>query len=145
PLGKFYKVDLSSMKDVEKFTDEVTKDVEKNGIDYLILSAGGPPTGMWRRGPEVPSKGNMSLMVGIGESICCTMSFTVRPSRSTALTVRFYTTYRLLPVVKASVIVIGSPGFGAFYDESDPGFEKPENKQKMTFIRQGRRDCLYLD
>jgi len=58
---------------------------------------------------------------------------------------RFYTTYRLLPVIKESVVVIGSPGSGAFYDESDPGFEKPENKKKMTLIRQGRRDCLYLD
>jgi hypothetical protein len=58
---------------------------------------------------------------------------------------RFYTTYRLLPVIKESVVVIGSPGAGAFYDESDPGFEKPENKKKMTIIRQGRRDCLYLD
>lgn len=42
-------------------------------------------------------------------------------------------------------MVIGSPGSGAFYDESDPGFEKPENKSKMTLIRQGRRDGLYLD
>jgi len=53
PKGKFYKVDLSSMKDVERFTDEVMKDVKDKGIDYLILSAGGPPTGQWRRGPDV--------------------------------------------------------------------------------------------
>ena len=58
---------------------------------------------------------------------------------------RFYTTYRLLPSIKESVVVIGSPGGGAFYNESDPGFEKPENKSKMTLIGQGRRDCLYLD
>jgi hypothetical protein len=58
---------------------------------------------------------------------------------------RFYTTYRLLPAIKESVVVIGSPGYGAFYDETDPGFEKPENRKKMTIIRQGRRDCLYLD
>jgi hypothetical protein len=50
-----------------------------------------------------------------------------------------------LPVIKESVVVIGSPGMGAFYDESDPGFEKPENRKKMTITRQGRRDCLYLD
>jgi hypothetical protein len=58
---------------------------------------------------------------------------------------RFYTTYRLLPWIKESVVVIGSPGLGAFYDESDPGFEKPENKKQMTQLRQARRDCLYLD
>ena len=58
---------------------------------------------------------------------------------------RFYTTYRLLPWIKESVVVIGSPGSGAFYDESDPGFEKPENRKQMTLLRQGRRDCLYLD
>jgi hypothetical protein len=58
---------------------------------------------------------------------------------------RFYTTYRLLPVIKESVVVVASPGFGAFYDESDPGFEKPENKKKMNMIRQGRRDALFLD
>ena len=53
-LRKFYKVDLSSMKEVERFTDEVIKDVEtKGGIDYLILSAGGPPVGRWRPSPEV--------------------------------------------------------------------------------------------
>ena len=57
----------------------------------------------------------------------------------------FYTTYRLLPWIKESVVVIGSPGAGAFFDESDPGFEKPENRKKMTQLRQGRRDCLYLD
>lgn len=55
PLGKFYKVDLSSMKEVERFTDEVTRDTKGKGIDYLILCAGGPPIGRWR-GPtsEVP-------------------------------------------------------------------------------------------
>jgi NAD(P)-dependent dehydrogenase (short-subunit alcohol dehydrogenase family) len=53
PLGKFYKVDLSSMKDVERFTEEVTRDVQGKGIDYLVLSAGGPPTGKWRTSPEV--------------------------------------------------------------------------------------------
>jgi len=54
PSGKFYKVDLSSMKEVERFTDEVVKDVEKKGgIDYLVLSAGGPPLGRWRRSSEV--------------------------------------------------------------------------------------------
>jgi hypothetical protein len=58
---------------------------------------------------------------------------------------RFYTTYRLLPVLKESVVVIGSPGFGAFYDENDVGFENPENRKKMTLIRQGRRDSLFLD
>ena len=41
------------MKDVERFTDEVNKDVQGKGIDYLILSAGGPPTGKWRMSPEV--------------------------------------------------------------------------------------------
>ena len=47
--GKFYKVELSSMAEVERFTDEVIKDVQKKGgIDYLILTAGGPPTGHWR-------------------------------------------------------------------------------------------------
>jgi NAD(P)-dependent dehydrogenase (short-subunit alcohol dehydrogenase family) len=48
PMGKFYKVDLSSMKEVERFTDQVIEDVKGKGIDYLILSAGGPPTGNWR-------------------------------------------------------------------------------------------------
>jgi hypothetical protein len=47
-LGKFYKVDLSSMAEVERFTNEVTKDYKDKGIDYLVLSAGGPPTGNWR-------------------------------------------------------------------------------------------------
>jgi len=42
-------------------------------------------------------------------------------------------------------VVIGSPGLGAFFDESDPGFEKPENRKQMNVLRQGRRDCLYLD
>jgi NAD(P)-dependent dehydrogenase (short-subunit alcohol dehydrogenase family) len=51
--GKFYKVDLSCMRDVERFTDQVAKDVGSNGIDYLVLSAGGPPTGHWRGTPEV--------------------------------------------------------------------------------------------
>jgi hypothetical protein len=58
---------------------------------------------------------------------------------------RFYSTYRLMPVIKESVVVVASPGFGAFYDEKDIGFEKPENKSKMTIIRQGRRDALFLD
>lgn len=58
---------------------------------------------------------------------------------------RFYTTYRLLPVIKESVVVIASPGFGKFYDEKDPGFEKPENRKQLTMIRQGRRDALFLD
>ena len=54
--GKFYKVDLSSMKEVERFASEVSKDVEGKGLDYLILSAGGPPTGRWRGPtPEVQS------------------------------------------------------------------------------------------
>jgi hypothetical protein len=48
-------------------------------------------------------------------------------------------------VIKESVVVVAGPGFGAFYDESDPAFEKPENKKKMTIIRQGRRDTLFLD
>jgi hypothetical protein len=47
-LGKFYKVDLSSMTEVERFTNEVSKDCKGKGIDYLVLSAGGPPTGNWR-------------------------------------------------------------------------------------------------
>ena len=51
----------------------------------------------------------------------------------------------MLPVIKESVVVVGSPGYGAFYDETDPGFEKLENKKKMNLIRQGRRDSLYLD
>ena len=70
-LGKFYKVDLSSMREVERFTDEVTKDVKDKGIDYLILSAGGPPTGHWR-GPtsEVLVFGGELLTVGIGKSFC---------------------------------------------------------------------------
>ena len=42
-------------------------------------------------------------------------------------------------------MVIGSPGWGKFYDENDPGFENPENRQKMNIINQGRRDSLYLD
>lgn len=50
-----------------------------------------------------------------------------------------------MPVLKESVVVVAGPGLGAFYDESDPGFEKPENKKKMTLIRQGRRDALFLD
>ena len=58
---------------------------------------------------------------------------------------RFYTTYRLLPVVKESVIVVASPGWGAFYDETDPGFDKHQNRKKMGPIRQGRRDALFLD
>ena len=62
-----------------------------------------------------------------------------------SLLMRFYTTYRLLPIIKKSVVVIGSPGLGAFYDDTDPGFEKPENRKKMTLLRQGRRDSLYLD
>lgn len=42
------------MRDVERFTEEVVRDVEgKGGIDYLVLSAGGPPTGRWRRSVEV--------------------------------------------------------------------------------------------
>ena len=53
PFGKFYKVDLSSMKDVERFTDEVAKDVQGKGIDYLVLSAGGPASGIWRQSSEV--------------------------------------------------------------------------------------------
>jgi hypothetical protein len=54
-MGKYYIVDLESMKEVERFTDEVIKDVApKGGIDYLILSAGGPPLGVWRPGPDVP-------------------------------------------------------------------------------------------
>jgi hypothetical protein len=61
------------------------------------------------------------------------------------LTDRFYTTYRLLPVIKESVVVIASPGFGKFYDETDPGFEKPENRTQLSLIRQGRRDSLFLD
>ena len=61
------------------------------------------------------------------------------------MTSRFYTTYRLLPVIKESVVVVASPGFGKFYDESDPTFDKPENRKKMTSIRQGRRDALFLD
>jgi len=44
------------MKDVERFTDEVNKDVQGKGIDYLVLSAGGPPTGKWRMSPEVPHR-----------------------------------------------------------------------------------------
>jgi NAD(P)-dependent dehydrogenase (short-subunit alcohol dehydrogenase family) len=63
PLGKFYKVDLSSMKEVERFTDEVAKDVaQRGGIDYLILSAGGPPVGRWRQGPDVRT---LSLAIDI--------------------------------------------------------------------------------
>jgi len=47
--GLGYVVDLSSMAEVEKFTDQVIKDSEQfGGIDYLVLSAGGPPSGEWR-------------------------------------------------------------------------------------------------
>jgi NAD(P)-dependent dehydrogenase (short-subunit alcohol dehydrogenase family) len=47
--GKLYKVDLSSMAEVERFTDQVIRDTkDTGGIDYLILTAGGPPTGHWR-------------------------------------------------------------------------------------------------
>jgi hypothetical protein len=43
------------MREVERLTDEIIKDVkDKGGIDYLILSAGGPPTGTWKKSPEVP-------------------------------------------------------------------------------------------
>jgi hypothetical protein len=86
----------------------------------------------------------LSLIIGIGESFCGTVSSEVIPAL-VKLTSRFYTTYRLLPVVKESVVVIASPGLGNFYDETDPGFEKPENRSKMTLIRQGRRDALFLD
>jgi hypothetical protein len=42
------------MREVERLTDEIIKDVkDKGGIDYLILSAGGPPTGTWKKSPEV--------------------------------------------------------------------------------------------
>jgi hypothetical protein len=61
--------------------------------------------------------------------------------------IRFYTTYNLLPIIKegGGVIMIASPGGGAFYDEFDPGFEKPQNRYKLNMIRQGRRDSLFLD
>jgi len=56
PHSKYYRADLSSMREVERMTDEVIKDVkDKGGIDYLILSAGGPPTGVWKKSPEVAS------------------------------------------------------------------------------------------
>lgn len=54
PMGKFYKVNLESMHDIERFTDEVKQDFKDKGIDYLILSAGGPPSGIWRPGLGVP-------------------------------------------------------------------------------------------
>ena len=67
PLGKFYKVDLSSMKEVERFTDQVTRDNQEKGIDYLVLCAGGPPIGRWR-GPtsEVHSSFSMRIFDGQG-------------------------------------------------------------------------------
>ena len=48
PIGKFYKVELSSMREVERFTDQVMQDTKGKGIDYLVLCAGGPPVGSWR-------------------------------------------------------------------------------------------------
>jgi hypothetical protein len=48
-------------------------------------------------------------------------------------------------VIKESVVVIASPGRGAFFDETDPMFEKPENRKEMTLMRQARRDSLFLD
>jgi NAD(P)-dependent dehydrogenase (short-subunit alcohol dehydrogenase family) len=56
--GKFYKVDLASMADIQRFTDQVSSDVKSKGLDYLVLCAGGPPTGRWKGPtPEVsPSK-----------------------------------------------------------------------------------------
>jgi hypothetical protein len=53
PHSKYYRADLSVMREVERLTDEIIKDVkDKGGIDYLILSAGGPPTGTWKKSPE---------------------------------------------------------------------------------------------
>ena len=152
-MGKFYKVDLSSMKEVERFTDEVVKDIEKKGgIDYLVLSAGGPPLGRWRRSSEVPPLAPSPVIVTLtsraskGRSRCSVYHGKwCEVQEGTNRWGRFYTTYRLLPWIKQSVVVIGSPGAGAFFDESDPGFEKPDNRKQMTLLRQGRRDCLYLD
>jgi hypothetical protein len=50
-----------------------------------------------------------------------------------------------MPIIKESVVVIASPGFGNFFDETDPMFEKPQNRKRMNIIRQGRRDALFLD
>lgn len=73
PLGKFYKVDLSSMREVERFTDEVMKDTKGKGIDYLVLCAGGPPVGSWR-GPtyEVPSPDQLTPFLQPGFRECFT-------------------------------------------------------------------------
>ena len=71
------------MKDVERFTDEVNKDFQDKGIDYLVLSAGGPPTGKWRMSPEVPNRRKWELMIGNGESFCGTMFIAVLSSRKT--------------------------------------------------------------
>ena len=81
---------------------------------------------------------------GTRVGFCSTVSFEVC-SPPCVLMARFYTTYRLMPVIKESVVVIGGPGMGKFYDESDPGFEKPENRHQLNVIRQGRRDSLFLD
>jgi hypothetical protein len=135
------------MREVERLTDEVIKDVkDKGGIDYLILSAGGPPTGVWKKSPEV------ATFVRTGSDVRewrrrlpCSAYHGTSALLHEANWSSFYTTYRLLPYIKESVVVIGSPGWGKFYDEEDPGFEKPENRQKMTILNQGRRDSLYLD
>lgn len=68
------------MAEVERFTNEVTKDYKDKGIDYLVLSAGGPPTGNWRGPtPEVRCFARSFLTVGIGEGFRSSVPIKAHP------------------------------------------------------------------
>ncbi|KIS69531.1 uncharacterized protein UMAG_02070 [Mycosarcoma maydis] len=49
---QFFKADLSSTAEVKQVASEIIAKAGKGGIDYLIETAGGPPTGAFETTPE---------------------------------------------------------------------------------------------
>ena len=120
---KFYSVDLSRPKYVSSFTDQITADTQsRGGLEHLILCAGGPPTGRYLETED-----------GIDKE------FAVQDLS------RWYTTYKLMPTLKSSVVVVAAPGGGKLEDVSDPTFKRPENRSKLGIFASMRRDSFFLD
>ena len=120
---KFYSVDLSRPKNVASFADQITSDIRsRGGLEHLVLCAGGPPTGRYIETEDGIEK-----------------QFAVQNLS------RWYTTYKLLPILKSSVVVVAAPGGGKLADVSDPTFKRPENRSKLGMFASMQRDSFFLD
>ncbi|BFZ59216.1 hypothetical protein YB2330_000221 [Saitoella coloradoensis] len=118
--------DISSMVSIRKLADSMKGKYKDTGIDYLVQTAGGPPTGKIIEGPEGMEKAFALQCMG-----------------------RFYTAFSLIPVMNtrsgpARIVWVAAPGQGYMSLDFDD-IEQRKSSLIPRTLRQGLRDSAFLD